>query len=257
MSISKSVRFIVAWLFALAIVQVAAGQIPDKFTNLKVLPKDISKQDLMDTMKGFTRALDMRCDDCHAGDPTKGFAGIDFPSDEKQNKKTARLMMQMVHEINTNYIDKVEGDPGPRVKVECITCHHGQNRPRMLADVLDDVLQRDGLDSAIARYHELRDEYYGSFTYDFTAEPLNEVAMGQSEAGNYDNAITLLKLNLEMNPESPFVMYQLGEAYAASGDTAKAIEQLETCEKIRPDRRLTRRLNELKGVQEAPPSHER
>ena len=249
MSISKSVRFIMAWLFALAIVPVAAGQIPDKFTNLKVLPENVSKQELMDTMKGFTRALGMRCDDCHAGDPTKGFAGFDFPSDEKQNKKTARLMMQMVHAINTNYIAKVEGDPGPRVKVECITCHHGQNRPRMLADVLNDVLQRDGLDSTIARYHELRDEYYGSFTYDFTAEPLDEVAMGQSEAGHYDDAIALFKLNLEMNPNSLITLYQLGEAYAASGDKAKAIEQLEACLKIRPDRRIQRRIDELKGEQ--------
>lgn len=249
MSISRSVRFILAWLFALAIVQVAVGQIPDKFTNLKVLPKDISKQDLVDTMKGFTRALDMRCDDCHAGDPTKGFAGIDFPSDEKETKKTARLMMQMVHVINTNYIAKVEGDTGPRVKVECITCHRGQERPRMLADVLNDVLQRDGLDSAIARYHTLRDEYYGSFSYDFTAAPLAEVAVGQAEAGNYDNAIALLKLNLEMNPESLISMYQLGEAYAASGEKGKALEQFEACLKIRPDRRIQRRIDELKAEQ--------
>lgn len=249
MSISKSVRYIMAWLFALAIVQVAAGQVPDTFTNLKVLPQDISKQDLMDTMKDFSRALDMRCEDCHAGDPAKGFAGLDFASDEKENKKTARLMMQMMHTINTNYIDKLDGDRGQRVTVACVTCHHGQHRPRMLADVLNDVLTRDGLDSAVACYHALRDEYYGSFTYDFTAGPLNEVAMGQSESGNYENAIALLQLNLEMNPESPFVMYQLGEAYAALGDTAKAIEQLEACEKIMPNRRLTHRLEELKSAQ--------
>jgi len=247
MTISNAVKIMITWVIALMFSQAAMAQIPDKFTNLKVLPKDISKQDLMDTMKGFTRALDLRCDDCHAGDPTKGFAGIDFPSDEKENKRTARLMMQMMHDVNTNYVAKVEGDPKRTVRVECITCHRGQNRPRMLADVLNDVMKRDGLDSTIARYHELRDEYYGSFTYDFTAEPLNEVASGQVEAKEYGNAIALLKLNLEMNPESPFVMYQLGEAYAASGDKAKAIEQLEACQKVMPNPRLVRRIEELKS----------
>lgn len=247
MTISNAVKIMTTWTLALMFSQAAMAQIPDKFTNLKVLPKDVSKRELMDTMKGFTRALGVRCESCHVGDPQKGFSSFDFPSDDKENKKTARLMMQMVHDVNTNYVDKVEGDPARKVKVECITCHHGQHRPRMLADVLSDVLERDGLDSTVARYHELRDEYYGSFTYDFTDEPLSEVAEGQAEAGEFGNAITLLKLNLEMNPESPFVMYQLGEAYAASGDTAKAVEQLESCQKVMPNPRLEHRLNELKG----------
>lgn len=247
MSISKSVRFVMAWFFALALTQIAVGQVPDKFTNLKVLPKDISKEDLMDTMRGFTRALDFRCDGCHAGEPEKGFAGIDFPSDSLQNKRTARVMLQMLQEINGTYIAKVDNDPAKQVKVECITCHRGQDRPRMLADVLNDVLKADGLDSTVARYHELRDEYYGGFTYDFGEEPLIDVAMGQNDAGNHDNAIALLKLNLEMNPDSPFTMHTLGETYVAAGDTAQGIEQLEACQKIHPDRRVAKRLEELQG----------
>src|SRR5262245_25236351 len=35
----------------------AAGQIPDKFTNLKVLPKDTPKPKLVETMRGFSNAL--------------------------------------------------------------------------------------------------------------------------------------------------------------------------------------------------------
>ncbi len=31
----------------------AQSQLPDRFTNLKVLPKDISKAELQSTMRGF------------------------------------------------------------------------------------------------------------------------------------------------------------------------------------------------------------
>ena len=44
----------------------AAAQFPEKFTNLKVLPKDISRSELQSMMRGFAFALNVRCDHCHA-----------------------------------------------------------------------------------------------------------------------------------------------------------------------------------------------
>src|SRR5215467_6111461 len=71
------------------------AQFPDKFTNLKVLPKDISKHDLESTMRGFAFALGTRCDHCHTERkaPEKG---LDFAADDKDAKKTARTMLEMV-----------------------------------------------------------------------------------------------------------------------------------------------------------------
>ena len=43
----------------------ALAQVPDEYTNLKVLPKDIGKRELLGTMKSFAGALGMRCSDCH------------------------------------------------------------------------------------------------------------------------------------------------------------------------------------------------
>ncbi len=74
----------------------AAAQIPDQFTNLQVLPKDMKKQQLVDTMRGFATGLGVRCDHCHAGEPTPDLSKMDFASDAKEAKKTARLMLQMV-----------------------------------------------------------------------------------------------------------------------------------------------------------------
>ena len=43
----------------------ASAQIPDKFTNLQVLPKDTSKADLQSSMRKFAFALNVRCPYCH------------------------------------------------------------------------------------------------------------------------------------------------------------------------------------------------
>jgi len=65
--------------------------IPDKFTNLMVLPKDISKPELMNVMKQFSMTFQVRCSYCHAvsDDLTEG----DLASDEKPTKLKARKLM--------------------------------------------------------------------------------------------------------------------------------------------------------------------
>src|SRR3954468_10955213 len=86
------------WIVFLAAVLLAgspaAAQFPDKFTNLKVLPKDISKHEMESIMRGFAFALGTRCDHCHVEKKAPEH-GLDFAADDKQEKKTARLMLQM------------------------------------------------------------------------------------------------------------------------------------------------------------------
>ena len=107
-------------------------QLPDKFTNLQVLPKDISKDRLVDTMRLFSRSLGVHCDHCH--EATEEHA--DWASDKKEAKIAARNMMKLVHDINTNYMPKLEALPGENEKeaekeknVNCWTCHRGQKEP--------------------------------------------------------------------------------------------------------------------------------
>src|SRR5436305_5465491 len=93
---SNSVRAITL-AFTASIVLAAASRaqfIPDKFTNLKVLPTDISKQELTQTMRGFAFSLGVRCDHCHVEEkaPEHGF---DFAADDKTEKKTARAILEV------------------------------------------------------------------------------------------------------------------------------------------------------------------
>lgn len=106
------------------------AQLPSKFTNLQVLPKDISGADLVNAMKGFTRALGVRCEHCHVGegdDLTK----FDFVADTRAAKVTARKMLQMNAKLNDAVKDI--GDPSTTPKITCFTCHRGAVKPATAA----------------------------------------------------------------------------------------------------------------------------
>ena len=70
-------------ILSVAIAPVAA-QIPDEFTNLKVLPKEISRRELVSIMRGFAGALGVRCKHCHVGENPDSFEGYDFASDDPE-----------------------------------------------------------------------------------------------------------------------------------------------------------------------------
>ena len=103
-----------------------AEQIPEHFTNLQVVGKDIPRGALVDIMKQVTSALGVRCEYCHVGGPD--LATIDFPADDRPTKVTARTMMKMLTTINRDLLKGV-GDPAIQPKVTCYTCHRGAARP--------------------------------------------------------------------------------------------------------------------------------
>jgi photosynthetic reaction center cytochrome c subunit len=100
--------------------------------NLQVLDKGIGTRELIGTMKGFTRALGVRCQHCHVyrGDNPDDLSAFDFASDEKAEKKTARAMLRMASAINGEYLKGIGEAPVPgQPKVTCYSCHRGEKRP--------------------------------------------------------------------------------------------------------------------------------
>ncbi|HZD76923.1 MAG TPA: c-type cytochrome [Acidobacteriaceae bacterium] len=104
------------------------GPLP-KPVNLKVLPKDTSPEDLIKIMRGFTQQLGVHCNFCHSEGATPGH--MDFASDTKPEKNTARTMMLMSHEINEKYMSQIhDPDAAPDQRtVRCSTCHQGHSMP--------------------------------------------------------------------------------------------------------------------------------
>ncbi len=107
---------------ALLLISSATAQIPEKFTNLKVVPKDIGQRDLINVMKDFTFALGTRCWYCHEGEGDD-LSTFDFASDAKPAKEVSRRHYEMTQMINEKFFAASE------TKVECMTCHQGEAKP--------------------------------------------------------------------------------------------------------------------------------
>ena len=96
--------------------------------NLQVLPKDIPRPQLLQTMQAFNQALGVQCNHCHQfvgpNDPMN-----DMASDVKPQKNAARAMLRMVQAINPQVASSVNKTAETAVRVGCWTCHRGQAIP--------------------------------------------------------------------------------------------------------------------------------
>lgn len=223
----------------------ASAQIPEKFENLQVLPKDISRGDLIGVMRGFTTSLGVRCPFCHVGQEGADLSTFNFKSDDKPTKGTARIMMRMVHLINDSVLPQLdtvshgEGEEHDhtreRIEVQCVTCHRGNSRPIPLEAVLGKAMADSGVPGAVAVYRDLKTRFYGSFAYDFRERPLNGIAAGLLRQNKAEDAVTLLTLNLETNPDTWATHMLLGDAYAALGRKDQAIASYRRSLELQPD----------------------
>lgn len=212
----------------------ASAQFPEKFTNLKVLPKDIPRSELQSTMRGFAFALGVRCEHCHAEKVGGKKFEMDFAADDKEPKKTARVMLEMVAAINRDYISKVSDNPP--IQVQCVTCHHGLAKPRTLNSVLAEAVEQKGIDSAVALYNDLRKKYYGGGQYDFSETSLNQLSEALLAQKKNKEALAITELNFDSNhPDSVWSYHILAMAHQANGQIEKAIADYRKVLELHPD----------------------
>lgn len=124
-------------LGVLVAVGIAATTPPhNSFKNLKVLPQDISEQQLDSLMDSYNKALKVSCDFCHS--KVKDITGIipekDAPVDfalDNQMKEEARRMIKLTIEINKTYFKfDTTGRADHLLNViTCNTCHRGNPFP--------------------------------------------------------------------------------------------------------------------------------
>lgn len=108
---------------------VVAAQVPDTFTNLQLLDPDIEKQRIVGIMRDWAGGLGVRCNHCHVG--PDDLQGMDFASDEKAEKRTARKMLEISRVLNRELMQDLPVAEGRRsMVVSCYTCHRGQPKPR-------------------------------------------------------------------------------------------------------------------------------
>jgi Photosynthetic reaction centre cytochrome C subunit len=126
----KSIVIILVGLFIVFGIAATKPAADHKFKNLKVLPKDISPDDLDKVMDSFKDALGVHCTFCHAPSKDSTNHHPDFASDDKPEKNIARKMMKMTKKINSKFFSYNKNEQGQFVPtVECMTCHRGSSHP--------------------------------------------------------------------------------------------------------------------------------
>ena len=228
---SRNIIFLVASILLCGFaVPVKADMFADP-QNLQALPRDITPDQLRSTMRSFAISTGSRCSTCHVHENEADFSTYDFAADDKQKKLTARKMIRIVSEIN-NQVSEIQARASSElVAVTCATCHRNQDKPRMLPDVIQHSYEEDGLEGAMARYRELRAQFYGGYEFDFSPRALEELAERLSAAQDIPGALAMLDLNLEFNPDygrgyamKAQIQMQSGDAEGARESMLKAIE---------------------------------
>ena len=222
-----------------------AAQAAPKLENIRYFPHDITRDSLIQIMRGFSFALSVRCQYCHAGGDGISFEGVSFSSDEKIAKQKARAMLQMTDSINQKLLALIPGRRNPPVQVTCTTCHRGSAVPGTLESVLTATMRAKGLDSAIAQYRSLRANAMVTGGYDFSQWSINETARRWSTE-NPVEAIALLKLNQEFYPNSAAIDMMIGELHFRRNEKEDAIARFRAALRKEPGNgQAARRLKEL------------
>ena len=92
--------------------------------NLQVLPKDTTRAQVTQMMRGFAAALGVDCTHCHVGTMQERF------KDDNPKKGIARKMILMTNAINADLLKGVGDAPAAGAsKVTCFTCHRGAIKP--------------------------------------------------------------------------------------------------------------------------------
>jgi tetratricopeptide (TPR) repeat protein len=213
--------------------------------NIKVLPSDWGRREVVAYMRNVALGLGVRCEFCHQDDQANGQRG-DFSNDDKATKRIAREMIRMVQAINTQTLPNLPERQTPPVEVACQTCHRGVAVPRPITDILAAAMTAAGADSAIRAYRALRERYYGRASYDFGDLPVNLLAQSMIRDRKLDEALALLRMNAEYWPQSSQVQTSMGEVFRAKGDTTAAVAAYQAALRLNPnDGGARQRLREL------------
>jgi hypothetical protein len=120
-------------LVALVVLGIAASAPAEPtYKNLKILPKNISHDELDSVMHQFNRSLGVKCGFCHASQKDNA-RKLDFASDEKGEKNVTRDMMRMTDRINKKFFNYKKSSDHPIPPVGCMTCHNGNPHPEAMA----------------------------------------------------------------------------------------------------------------------------
>jgi predicted Zn-dependent protease len=223
-----------------------AGGPPPAPSNLQVMAKDSSREQVLATMQAFTQSLGVQCNYCHVQEGRGG--RNDMAADEKPTKKAARAMMLLARDINEKLPAAVGKSADAATRVGCATCHRGVPIPKQITDIMTEASATGGAAAGLTKFKELREKFYGGQSYDFSEGALIAMAQRANAANKYDDALVYLQANLEYYPKSARTYSAIAQMKNAKGDKAGAIQALEKAVELDPNNQQTKmQLQQLKS----------
>jgi len=197
--------------------------------------------DIMPLMQEIVQGLGVQCEYCHSAPRGSG--------QPEPKKDIARQMIAMTRDLNMR-VQTATGKPANQTaQVKCVTCHRGVQVPRQLSEIISQTLREKGVAAAAAQYRDLHEHFYGRAAYDFGEDTLVGVAQPLAP-GRPDDAIALLKLNLEFYPQSAKTYAAIAFAYTRKLDDPTAITFYEKAVELDPSNGVIRgQLEQLKMYQ--------
>jgi tetratricopeptide (TPR) repeat protein len=216
-----------------------------RFLTLSVVAGSLAAQtrpvDIMPLMQEIVQGLGVQCEYCHSAPRGSG--------QPEPKKDIARQMIAMTRDLNTRVQTATGKSATEAAQVKCVTCHHGVPIPKQLSEIVFQTLREKGVAAAVEQYRDLRQRFYGRAAYDFGEDTLIGVAQPLA-SGRADDAIVLLKLNLEFYPQSAKTYAAIGFAYTRKYDDPTAITYYEKAVELDPTNGVNRgQLEQLKMYQ--------
>jgi hypothetical protein len=228
----------------------AAEGLPPAPHNLQFFPKETTAAQIVPIMRNFNAALGVNCTYCHNSEPPADRPGNDFASDEKQTKKTARVMLNMVRQVNMTLQSQLGKPAGELTNVQCVTCHRGVAIPKQLTALLTETATKDGLPAAVKQYQDLRKQYYGTQAYDFSEGTLVTVAQQALMNNKPADALAFAQANIAYNPNSARSYQIESQAYQRQNQKDAAIGALQKAIQLDPmNQGYKNQLQQLQGAQ--------
>ncbi|MCB1104755.1 MAG: FKBP-type peptidyl-prolyl cis-trans isomerase [Opitutaceae bacterium] len=148
---------------------------------------------------------------------------------------------------NLAYGEKGAGDRIPPGSTLRFDVEFVDVKQHALADHLQEIIDRDGVDAALARFVELKEQDFGD--YYVSEAQLNSLGYRYLGKDQLPAAIAVFKLNVELFPLSGNTHDSLGEALLKNGQTTAAIAAYEQSVKLDPkNENALRILAELKSA---------
>ncbi len=98
--------------------------------NIDGMTQQHGRRRLDSIMTEWSVSLGVKCSYCHARHADTNQPGLNYDSEKKPEKRTARNMYRMTSYLNANYFNFANStEPDTIHVVICYTCHRGRPKP--------------------------------------------------------------------------------------------------------------------------------